>query len=167
MAGEIHFSSPGVWKWELHNSGKGGWWQRGGKGHHWTESPPMSLLETTHWCGSPGLSAPSMHLSATAHTSPLNAPQPYSPHLPPQCTSRLQPTPPPTLPWVPCACSCVSLQKCILANRKSTKITNHHNQERMSEKPQKPWSIVATFWITRGFQKPAWENVKNWVGIYA
>ena len=103
MAGEIHFSSPGVWKWELHNSGKGGWWQRGGKGHHWTESPPMSLLETTHWCGSPGLSAPSMHLSATAHTSPLNALQPYSPHLPPQCTSRLQPTPPPSMHLSPTA----------------------------------------------------------------
>ena len=40
----------------------------------------------------------SMHLKATAHTSLLNAPQGYSPHLPLQCTSRLQPTPPPTLP---------------------------------------------------------------------
>ena len=59
------------------------------------------------------------------------------PTPPPQCTSTLQPTPPPTLPWAPCACSCVSLQKCILANRKPTKKTNHHNQ-RMSEKPQKP-----------------------------
>ena len=73
----------------------------------------------------------------TGPTGTLNAPQCYSTHLPPQCTSTLQPTPPPTLPWAPCACSCVSLQKSILANRKSTKKTNHHNQ-RMSEKPQKP-----------------------------
>ena len=89
MAGEIHFSSPGVLRWELHNSGKRGWWQRGGKGHHWAESLPMSLLEITHWCGSPGLLAPSMHRNATAHTSPLNVPQRYSPHLLPLCHGLL------------------------------------------------------------------------------
>ena len=90
MAGEIHFSSPGVLRWELHNSGKGG----NGKERKGT----LLSRKSTHkpagnhplmWLTGP--IGTSVHLNATAPTSslnapqpystPLNAPQPYSPHL--------------------------------------------------------------------------------------